>query len=120
VWPGLGRTDDYNRRDSPVINPAGRSRTNGEGNAEHRREKDDGRHSSGTADNREREKWHRDNLLRICSEAVRVSREISHQYNEAAGVSLKLSNPEDFDDAFWEHMDAAQTAIAKVARRQTT
>jgi hypothetical protein len=26
---------------------------------------------------REREKWHRDNLLKICSEAVRVSREIS-------------------------------------------
>lgn len=67
------------------------------------------------ADNREREKWHRDNLLRICSEAVRVSREISHNYNEAAVVSLKLANPEDFDDAFWEHLDAAQTAIGKVA-----
>lgn len=67
------------------------------------------------ADNREREKWHRDNLLRICSEAVRVSREISHHYNEAAGVSLKLSKPVDFDEAFYEHMDAAQDAIGKVA-----
>ena len=28
---------------------------------------------------REREKWHRDNLLRICSEAIRVSREILHR-----------------------------------------
>jgi hypothetical protein len=67
------------------------------------------------ADDREREKWHRDNLLRICSEAVRVSREILHHYNEAAGVSLKLLNSEEFDEAFWEHMDAAQTAIGKVA-----
>lgn len=64
---------------------------------------------------REREKWHRDNLLRICSEAVRVSREISHHYNAAASVSLKLSNSEDFDNAFYEHMDAAQAAIDKVA-----
>ncbi len=72
-------------------------------------------HAIEAADKREREKWHRDNLLRICSEAVRVSREISHHYNEAAGVSLKLSNPDDFDNAFWKHMDAAQTAIDKVA-----
>lgn len=67
------------------------------------------------ADNREREKWHRDNLLRICSEAVRVSREIIRQYNAAATISLKLLNPSDFDDAFSEHMDGAQTAIGKVA-----
>ncbi|WP_006247165.1 hypothetical protein [Mycolicibacterium tusciae] len=67
------------------------------------------------ADERERDKWHRDNLLRICSEAVRVSREIAHYYNEAAGVSRKLLNPEDFDDAFDEHMRAAQAAVDKVA-----
>lgn len=67
------------------------------------------------AGTREREKWHRDNLLRICSEAVRVSREIAHHYNEAAGVSIKLLNPEDFDNAFREHMNAAQVAIGKVA-----
>jgi hypothetical protein len=64
---------------------------------------------------REREKWRRDNLLRICSEAVRVSREIGHHYNEAAAVSIKLLKPEEFDDAFWQHMDAAQAAIDKVA-----
>jgi hypothetical protein len=64
---------------------------------------------------RAREKWHRDNLLRICSEAVRVSREISHHYNEAIAVSIKLLKPEEFDDAFWERMDAAQAAIDKVA-----
>ncbi len=64
---------------------------------------------------REREKWHRDNLLRICSEAVRVLREISHHYNEAAAVSIKLLKPEEFDDAFWERMDAAKAAIDKVA-----
>lgn len=67
------------------------------------------------ADNREREKWYRDNLLRICSEAVRVSREISQHYNEAAAVSIKLLKPKEFDEVFWEHMDAAQAAIDKVA-----
>lgn len=30
-------------------------------------------------------------------------------------MSLKLSNPEDFDEAFYEQMDAAQDAIGKVA-----
>ncbi|MCV7205158.1 hypothetical protein H7J71_24425 [Mycolicibacterium peregrinum] len=67
------------------------------------------------ADEREREKWYRDNLLKICSEAVRISREISHHYNDAASVSLKLANPADFDEAFSAYMDAAQTAIGKVA-----
>ena len=54
----------------------------------------------------------------ISSEAVRVSREISRHYNEAAGVSLKLLKPEEFEQRetrCWEHMDAAQTAIDKVA-----
>ena len=42
------RTDDCNRRDSPAVNPAGRSGTDGEGDAVDGGEKDDGRHSGGT------------------------------------------------------------------------
>jgi hypothetical protein len=64
---------------------------------------------------RERDKWHRDNLLRICSEAVRVSREISHPYNEAAAACLKSSDLDLAENAFRVHMDAAQAAIDKVA-----
>lgn len=64
---------------------------------------------------REREKWHRDNLLRICSEAVRVSREISHHYNEAGGACLKYSDLTQAEEAHQLNMEAAQAAIAKVA-----
>ncbi|MFL0293817.1 hypothetical protein ACJH6J_22610 [Mycobacterium sp. SMC-18] len=64
---------------------------------------------------REREKWHRDNLLRICSEAIRVSREIHHNYNEAAGACLKHSECDRAEKVFREHMAAAETAIGKVA-----
>lgn len=64
---------------------------------------------------REREKWHRDNLLRICSEAVRVSREISHHYNKAGGACLMYADLSEAEDAYQQNMEAAQVAIAKVA-----
>ena len=40
--------DGGNSADRPAVNPAGRSRTDGEGNAVHGGEKGDGRHSGGT------------------------------------------------------------------------
>jgi hypothetical protein len=64
---------------------------------------------------REREKWHRDNLLRICSEAVRVSRDISHHYGQAGAACIGTSDLARAESEFRLHMDAAQAAIGKVA-----
>lgn len=64
---------------------------------------------------REREKWHRDNLLRICSEAVRVSREVSNHYNQAGGACMRYSDLAQAEDVHRLNMEAAQTAIAKIA-----
>lgn len=64
---------------------------------------------------REREKWHRDNLLRICSEAVRISREIQQHYNGAARACLSFTDLTQAKNAFQEHMGQAQMAIDRVA-----
>lgn len=64
---------------------------------------------------REREKWHRDNLLRLCSDAVRISRDISHHYNEAGGACLHYADMTEAKEAFQLHMEAAHAAIGKVA-----
>lgn len=68
-----------------------------------------------TDSDREREKWHRDNLLRICSEALRISRDIIHQYNEAVDVALNSEDADGLRQVFWNHMNAADGAIDKVA-----
>lgn len=62
----------------------------------------------------EREKWHRDNLLRLCSEALRIAREIQQHYGQAASACFTDSDLGEAQCVFREHMGAAQAAIDKV------
>lgn len=67
-----------------------------------------------TDSEREREKWHRDNLLRLCSEALRVARNVQQHYTDAAAACTTTSDLAEAQRAFREHMSAAQAAIDKV------
>ena len=63
---------------------------------------------------REREKWHRDNLLRLSSEALRVAREIQQHYTDAASACTTTTDLAKAQRVFGLHMDSARTAINKV------
>lgn len=63
---------------------------------------------------REREKWHRDNLLRLCSEALRVARDVQQHYIDAAAACMTTSDIAEAERAFREHISAAEVAIDKI------
>lgn len=62
----------------------------------------------------EREKWHRDNLLRLCSEALRVARDVQQHYISSAAACTTTSDIAEAQRAFREHMTAAEAAIDKI------
>lgn len=63
---------------------------------------------------REREKWRRDNLLRLCSEALRVARDVQQHYLDAAAGCMTASYITEAERTFREHMRAAKVAIDKI------
>lgn len=63
---------------------------------------------------REREKWHRDNLLRLCSEALRIARDVQQHYISAAAACTTTSDIAEAERAFREHMAAADAAIDNI------
>lgn len=68
-----------------------------------------------TADrDREREKWHRDNLLRLCTDALRIAREVQVQYSHAEIACKTAADIDKAQSAFRHHMDAAQDAIDQI------
>jgi hypothetical protein len=66
------------------------------------------------ADSRERQTWHRDNLLRLASESLRVAREVQQNYVEAAAACIRTSDLTEVTKIFRQHMDSARAAIDRV------